>query len=130
MPANADTSKHRKDKNMTTFNFKKEVCHKSKEGRSLIQLAKSCSPWWFETIHSYDGLELSGVAEYEDENGNTYCERVSDPEEAKLWSIYGHLPEGGVECLEDFTTRQEACEFAYKLLNIFPTLRKYGLTYT
>jgi hypothetical protein len=35
---------------------------------------------------------------------STICERIDDPEEAQFWSVYGHLPVGGVECLEDFPT--------------------------
>ena len=97
-------------------------------GPSPIQLAKAATPFWFETIHGYDGLELAPVAEYEDKDGFKFCERVDDPREAQFWSVYGHLPEGGVECLEDFPTEQEATAFAEHLLSLFPNLRKYGLT--
>ena len=98
------------------------------KGPSPIQLAKEATPFWFETIHNYDGLELAPVTEYEDRDGVKYCERVDDPAEAQFWSVYGHLREGGVECLEDFDTEQEAASFAKELLSLFPNLRKYGLT--
>lgn len=97
------------------------------KGPSPIQLAKEATPFWFETIHNYDGLELSPVAEYEDKQGDKFCERVDDPNEAQFWSVYGHLREGGVECLEDFYTEQEAAEFANTLLSMFPNLHKHGL---
>lgn len=32
--------------------------------RSPIEMAKATTPFWFETIHSYDGLEIAPVAEY------------------------------------------------------------------
>ena len=98
------------------------------KGPSPIELAKAMTPFWFETIHGYDGLELAPVAEYEDKDGIKYCERMDHPKDAQFWSVYGHLPEGGVECFEDFKTEQEASAFAEKLLSMFPNLRKYGLT--
>ena len=96
-------------------------------GPSPIALAKAMTPFWFETIHSYDGLELAPVAEYEDKDGVKYCERVDDPSDAQFWSVYGHLPEGGVQCLEDYDTEQEASAFAEQLLSLFPNLHKHGL---
>ena len=67
------------------------------------------------------------VAEYGEKDGSRFCERVDHPKDAQFWSVYGHLPEGGVECFEDFKTEQEANAFAEKLLSMFPNLRKYGL---
>lgn len=97
--------------------------------QSPVQLAKEVTPWWFQTIRSYDGLEIAPVAEYENKDGSKFCERVDAPEEAHFWSIYGHLTEGGVECLEDFSTEDEALAFAERLLSVYPNLHKYGLTY-
>lgn len=85
------------------------------------------SPFWFQTIQSYDGLEIAPVAEYEDKDGSKFCEPVDDPKQAHFWSVYGHIPEGGVECLEDFDTGKEALNFANRLLRIYPNLSKYGL---
>ncbi len=99
------------------------------KGLSPIQLAKEATPWWFETIQSYDGLEIAPVGEYEDKDGSKFCERVDDPQEAHFWSVYGHLPEGGVECLEDFATEQEAIAFSKQLLSIYNVLHKHGLVY-
>jgi len=55
---------------------------------------------------------------------------ISFEKEVPFWSVYGHLPQGGAECFVDFSTEQDAHEFANKLLSIFPNLHKYGLTYT
>ncbi len=110
-----------------TNNNANATCNEPDKGSSPIKLAKEASPWWFETIQTYDGLELSAVAEYEDNDGFKFCERVDDPQEAQFWSVYGHRPEGGVECLEDFDTEQEASDFANRLLSLYPNLQKYGL---
>lgn len=113
-----------------TNNTAKPTCNEPDKGSLPTQPAKDASPWWFETIQTYDGLELSAVAEYEDKDGTKYCERVDDPQEAQFWSVYGHLPEGGVECLEDFDKEQEASDFANMLLKLYPNLLKYGLMWT
>jgi len=97
------------------------------KGPSPIGLAKAATPFWFFTIHNYDGLELSPVAEYTDKEGVKFCERVDDASNAHFWSVYGHLPEGGVECFEDFPSEQEALDFANQLLGLFPNLHKHGL---
>ncbi len=94
---------------------------------SPIQLAKEATPFWFQTIHSYDGLELAPVAETADKRGGKYCERVDDPQAAQFWSVYGHLSGQGVECLEDFPTEQEAVDFAEQLLSLYPNLKVHGL---
>lgn len=57
----------------------------------------------------FDGYEIHGVAEYTDGAGNPFCEQVPD-EQAQCWSLFGHLPEGGLECVGDFETRQLAEE--------------------
>ncbi|MFI0460266.1 MAG: hypothetical protein ACH254_21990, partial [Candidatus Thiodiazotropha endolucinida] len=98
-------------------------------GPSPIDLAMAATPFWFGTIQSYDGLELAPVAEYEDKEGCKFCERVDDPKDAQLWSVFGHLTEGGVECLEDFPTEREAIDFANSLLAIYTNLHKHGLIY-
>jgi len=95
---------------------------------SPIALARSATPFWLHTIKSYDGLELAPVAEYQEADGRSFCERVDDPRDGHFWSVYGHLPVGGVECLEDFRSEQEATAFAECLLSLYPNLHKNGLT--
>ena len=56
----------------------------------------------------FDEYEVHGVCEFDDGKGK-YCEQVPD-DEAKFWSLYGHIPGQGVECIGDFTTRQAAEE--------------------
>ena len=78
------------------------------------------------SIARFDGLEVSPVAEFTD-NGTPYCERVENPTEAHFWSLYGHLRDGGVECLEDYDTETEAILAANALLEKYSNLLKHGL---
>lgn len=52
----------------------------------------------------YDDYEISGVREYD--HG---CEQVGDVE-AEFWSLYGHIPGAGLDCIGDFKTREHAEE--------------------
>lgn len=72
----------------------------------------------------YDNFELSKVAEYPAGEG-TCCEALLDGEELPegatrvFWTVYGHLPEGGVRALIDFDEEEDAIkhyEFFMELL--------------
>jgi hypothetical protein len=56
----------------------------------------------------FDAYEISGVREY-GKGKRRHCEQVTD-DEAQFWSLYGHIPGEGLECIGDFTTRQHAEE--------------------
>ena len=56
----------------------------------------------------FDGYEIHGVKEF-GEPGDRFCEQVGD-DEAEFWSLYGHIPGQGVDCIGDFTTREHADE--------------------
>lgn len=56
----------------------------------------------------FDRYEISGVREY-GKGKHRFCERVSD-DEAQFWSLYGHIPGQGADCIGDFTTREHAEE--------------------
>lgn len=73
-----------------------------------------------ETLYKADGLEIHPVREEMDEQGG-YCEQC-EPEEAHFWSVYAHLEEGGVDCLEDFPTEAEARRYAERLKAEYPHL--------
>lgn len=51
----------------------------------------------------FDAYEIHGVREFDDGAGK-YCEQVPD-DEAEFWSLYGHIPGQGMECIGDFKTR-------------------------
>ena len=86
-------------------------------------------PWWMREIARCDGLEVHPVwdTQRDEDTDETWCE-VCKPEQAHFWSVYGHLKEGGVTCLEDFPTEQEALAFAEQLLQACPHLQEYGLS--
>ncbi|TNC80804.1 MAG: hypothetical protein C9356_11820 [Oleiphilus sp.] len=55
----------------------------------------------------FDAYEIKFVAEFV----FGHCEPVQKVEEHALkhfWTLYGHLPEGGVEAIADLTTRDQA----------------------
>ncbi|MCB1094686.1 MAG: hypothetical protein KDN22_03810 [Verrucomicrobiae bacterium] len=62
----------------------------------------------------------------DDSGDEPWCEQCK-PEEADLWSVFGHLVEGGLECFGDFPTEAEATSFALLVLNAYPHLNKFGL---
>lgn len=95
--------------------------------RDPIAQARALTPRWMSDIHTCDGLEIHPVRELTDEDdGSSYCEQC-EPHEAQFWSVYGHLKEGGVLCLEDFPSETEARAFAQTLLSAWPHLRIFGL---
>lgn len=57
----------------------------------------------------YDNYEISPCTRTEesDSPGKFHYE-VCEPHEADVWTLYGHLPEGGVEAIGDFATREHA----------------------
>ena len=67
----------------------------------------------------FDAYEVHGVREFDDGNGK-YCEQVPD-EEAEFWSLYGHIPGQGVDCIGNFKTRDAAEEIYARI-----TGRRYG----
>ena len=74
----------------------------------------------------FDAFELQRVAEYTAPDGCTYCEVLTDKEvtsqELKclriFWTVYGHLPTGGVEALVDRDTEEDAT----RIFNFFEGL--------
>ena len=56
----------------------------------------------------FDAYEVHGVKRVTEGN-NTWCEQVADAE-ADFWSLYGHIPGQGLECIGDFATRAFAEE--------------------
>jgi hypothetical protein len=75
----------------------------------------------------FDGWEVSHVIEWrniEYQYQPNFCERLEDTnfgtiEDARLqddyvsdfWTVYGHLPQGGVEAIEDFPSEDQARSF-------------------
>lgn len=59
---------------------------------------------------TYDMFEIGMCEIIGEENGVELIERHDDPERrpVHMYTVYGHLPEGGVEALFDFDTYEEA----------------------
>ena len=68
----------------------------------------------------FDAIELAPVAQIDVDGTCEVFEYLEDmPEELRtsaFWSIYGHTPGEGVECIGDFTTREHALEVLRRLL--------------
>jgi len=56
----------------------------------------------------FDDYEIHSVKEFHDA-GIRWCEQVSD-REAEFWSLFGHIPGQGLDCIGDFKTRRHAEE--------------------
>ena len=56
----------------------------------------------------FDVYEIHGVREF-GRGKSKYCEQVPD-DEAQFWSLYGHIPGQGSECIGDFKSREFAEE--------------------
>ena len=52
--------------------------------------------------------------------GRTFGEQVPD-NEAQFWSLFGHIPGQGLDCIGDFRTREHAEEVYARI-----TGRRYG----
>ena len=59
-----------------------------------------------EVLGEFDELEVHPCQQ--DDEGNV---SVCEPEEADFWTVYYHLVDGGVDCVADFYTKEEAESF-------------------
>lgn len=68
----------------------------------------------------YDAIELAPVLTIDSDGTCEAHESLEDvPQEDRdrvFWSIYGHIPGEGVECIGDFTTRAAAVEVLRRIL--------------
>jgi hypothetical protein len=56
----------------------------------------------------FNGYEIHGVRQF-GKGRSRFCEQVAD-NDAQFWSLYGHIPGQGLECIGDFKTRELAEE--------------------
>jgi hypothetical protein len=70
----------------------------------------------------FDDYEIHGVREYHGApfGQGKYNEQVPD-DDAQFWSLFGHIPGQGLDCIGDFKTRQHAEEIYAHI-----TGRQYG----
>jgi hypothetical protein len=67
----------------------------------------------------YDNYEISPCRRYEDPDspGKFYFE-VCEPQEADVWTLYGHLDSVGVQAIGDFATREQAEEVFFRITGL------------
>lgn len=96
-------------------------------------------PWWLKDIEDFDGLEVCPVRDlaWDDEkmgerpfttshDCETRCEPCA-PQEAHFWSVYAHLKTGGLFCLEDFPTQEQAKAYAENIFEQYEQFEIYGI---
>ncbi len=64
----------------------------------------------------YDNYEISPCRRYEepDSPGKFYFE-ACEPDEANVWTLYGHIEGGGVQAIGDFSTREAAEQVYFRI---------------
>lgn len=59
----------------------------------------------------FDGFEIHPCKEYKAPSGARFIEQIDEGEQADMWSVYVHLKEGGLSCIADLDTEQQALDF-------------------
>lgn len=73
-------------------------------------------------VNGYDALEVHTVAMFFDDWAEQICDGEDLPEEGPVyWSLYGHTPNEGIECIGNFDSFEEACSTAEKLGGVAKT---------
>ena len=70
----------------------------------------------------FDGYEVHGVREF-GRGPKRHCGQVPD-EDARFWSLYGHIPGQGLECIGDFKSRALAEEVRARIKGRQPALQE------
>jgi hypothetical protein len=58
----------------------------------------------------FDAYEIHPVACHQAPDGRRFTEPTTDPAEAQGWSLFGHIPGQGLECVGDFASFEAAAE--------------------
>jgi hypothetical protein len=62
-------------------------------------------------MNVYDNYEISPCKRYDEpESPGRFYFELCEPEDADVWTIYGHINGQGVEAIGDFATREAAVE--------------------
>lgn len=77
-----------------------------------------------EAKSNWDAIEIHPIIE--DENG--YCEVVDEGEES-FWSVYLHQINGGVRCIADLPTKNDALKFKQLLKEAIKTRNHNSLQF-
>ncbi|MGH7194055.1 MAG: hypothetical protein ACREJM_11070 [Candidatus Saccharimonadales bacterium] len=71
---------------------------------------------------AFDAYEVHGVRAY-GRGVNRYCEQVPD-DQAQFFSLFGHIPGQGLECIGDFKSRALAEEVAARITRRYSALQE------
>lgn len=84
------------------------------------QTARQCLVAQLAANTCFDGFEIHPcLMAGEDEHGQVILEQCDEDDPAlSVWSVYGHLVAGGLECLADFERREQAEDFRDQILEI------------
>ncbi len=91
---------------------------------SILSLREEAAIYGNELPACFDLYEIHGIREFVHPKGN-FCERVAD-EEAQFWSLFGHIPGMGDECIGDFKTREFAEEIYARITGLSYSEMKPG----
>ncbi len=58
----------------------------------------------------FDAYEIHPVVQRRMPDGSSFAEQTDDPAEARRWSLFGHIPGQGLECIGDFPSYDLAAE--------------------
>jgi hypothetical protein len=61
----------------------------------------------------FDDFEIHGIREF-GRGKRRFCEQVEDSK-AQFWSLFGHIPGRGLDCIGDFPTREYAEEILARI---------------
>lgn len=67
----------------------------------------------------FDNYEISPCRRYEEpDSPGKFCFEVCGPEEADVWTLYGHINGEGVQAIGDFATREYAEEAFFRITGL------------
>lgn len=71
-------------------------------------------------VRPFDAYEIAPVVESPDGNCEQYdtllaAQEAMGTDDKLIWSVYGHLPEGGVDCIYDCGCEDDAITFVYRI---------------
>lgn len=93
----------------------KQKTPKRKTKNTLIFIPEEAKSNW-------DAIEIHPIVE--DENG--FCEVVDEGEES-FWSVYLHQTGGGLRCIADLPTKDDAIKFEQLLIEIIKSKKQNTL---
>jgi hypothetical protein len=89
---------------------------------SPIDAARAVTPHWLLRIGEFDALEIHPCAVVGHDNMGADILAPCEPEEAHVWTVYGHYRTGGTDDFADFAAEADAIAFHDRLISIYPHL--------